>query len=166
MIHIHHPPRKAKRNVGPLGALSKRGREAIESFWDFASFVTNSLVFLLIGIQLENERILSQWQVVLTAIGVVLVGRGLAVYGSGALVWPTPWRVPWQHQHLLFWGGLRGALALALALGLPSDMPLRHVVIAATFGVVAFSVIVQGLSLSPLLHALGEHRAGHGKPSC
>ena len=61
------------------------------------------------------------------------------------------------HQHILFWGGLRGALALALVLGLPTDLPLRQELLATTFGVVVFSVVVQGLTFLPLLSRLGLH---------
>ena len=56
-----------------------------------------------------------------------------------------------NHQHILFWGGLRGALALALALGLPENIQHREQIIAAAFGVVAFSIFVQGLTMTPLL---------------
>lgn len=61
-----------------------------------------------------------------------------------------------RHQHILFWGGLRGALALALALGLPQDLAGRQQVITVSFAVVAFSILVQGLTVKPLLDRLGE----------
>jgi CPA1 family monovalent cation:H+ antiporter len=60
------------------------------------------------------------------------------------------------HQHVLFWGGLRGALALALALGLPPDFPQRDSIVTVTFGVVAFSIFAQGLTMTPLLRRLGQ----------
>jgi CPA1 family monovalent cation:H+ antiporter len=56
----------------------------------------------------------------------------------------------------LFWGGLRGALALALALGLPPDMAHRDPIISVTFVVVSFSIFVQGLTITPLLRRMGE----------
>jgi CPA1 family monovalent cation:H+ antiporter len=62
------------------------------------------------------------------------------------------------HQHVLFWGGLRGALALALALGLPQSMPQRETLINVAFAVVAFSIFVQGLTMNPLLRKLGQLR--------
>lgn len=61
-----------------------------------------------------------------------------------------------KHQHVLFWGGLRGALALALALGLPLEVPQREEIITISFAVVAFSVFVQGITIKPLLRSLGE----------
>jgi CPA1 family monovalent cation:H+ antiporter len=66
-------------------------------------------------------------------------------------------------QHVLWWGGLRGALALALALALPAKLELRDDMIIATFAVVAFSVLVQGLSMKPLLRKLGLLRADDSK---
>jgi CPA1 family monovalent cation:H+ antiporter len=65
-------------------------------------------------------------------------------------------RITARHQHILFWGGLRGALALALALGLPAEMPAREEIITAAFAVVAFSIFVQGLTMTPLMRRLGE----------
>jgi len=61
-----------------------------------------------------------------------------------------------EHQHILFWGGLRGALALALALGLPPELPDRSQIVTVSFAVVAFSIFVQGLTITPLLRRLGE----------
>jgi len=61
-----------------------------------------------------------------------------------------------RHQHALVWGGLRGALALALALGLPVEVVERDLIVTISFAVVAFSIFVQGLTMTPLLRALGE----------
>jgi monovalent cation:H+ antiporter, CPA1 family len=66
----------------------------------------------------------------------------------------SPSRVSAKDQHVLFWGGLRGALALALALGLPETLPRRQEIITVSFAVVAFSVFVQGLTIAPLLRRL------------
>ena len=65
-----------------------------------------------------------------------------------------------RHQHVLFWGGLRGALALALALGLPAGLPQRDDIVTVAFAVVAFSVFAQGLTMGPLLRRLGELNGG------
>jgi CPA1 family monovalent cation:H+ antiporter len=64
-------------------------------------------------------------------------------------------KVDHRHQHALFWGGLRGALALALALALPEEIPRHDLIITLTFAVVAFSIFVQGLTIAPLLRYLG-----------
>lgn len=143
-------------NVGSLGALSDTGREAVGSFWEFAAFVANSVVFVLIGASQTNlfTQLLRVVVPIVVAIGVVLLGRAAAVYPLCALVRRTPLAIAASHQHVLVWGGLRGALALALVLGLPDDLPQKQVLIATTFGVVAFSVVVQGLTVTPLLKRL------------
>lgn len=70
-------------------------------------------------------------------------------------------RVPLRDQHVLFWGGLRGALALALALGLPEQTPHRNEIVMLCFAVVGFSVVVQGLTMPPLLRRLGVLKAAN-----
>ncbi len=143
-------------NVGHLGALTDRGREAMLSFWEYMAFVANSLIFLLIGFAEAHHAFRTVWREELIAIGLVLAGRLLSVYGCCALFQRSANRVTWPHQHILVWGGLRGALALALALGLPPETPDRDDIITVAFAVVAFSVIVQGLTMTPLLRRLGE----------
>jgi CPA1 family monovalent cation:H+ antiporter len=147
-------------NLGTLGAITDKGRESVLSFWEYIGFVANSLIFLLIGMPLAHQ----DFRATGIAIGVVtllvLAGRALAVYGCSLPFLLAPGlRVSWAHQHVLFWGGLRGALALALALGLPDDVPMRGAITTVAFGVVAFSVIVQGLTMTPLLVRLGEIKA-------
>ena len=66
-------------------------------------------------------------------------------------------RVNWRHQHVLFWGGLRGALALALALALPAEIPQRGSIVTVSFAVVAFSIFVQGLTMKRVLRRFGEY---------
>jgi CPA1 family monovalent cation:H+ antiporter len=85
------------------------------------------------------------------AIVIVILGRALAVYPICWLFSRSSLRVEWAHQNLLFWGGLRGALALALALGLPLEMPLRYEITNVSFAVVAASIFLQGLTIQPLL---------------
>jgi monovalent cation:H+ antiporter, CPA1 family len=80
----------------------------------------------------------------------------LAVYPCCAVFSRSVLHVRGQHQHVLFWGGLRGALALGLALGLPLDVPHRETIISISFVVVSFSIFVQGLTMPPLLRRMGE----------
>jgi hypothetical protein len=84
-------------------------------------------------------------------------GRAISVYGCCALFSFSPaLKVSPAHQHVVFWGGLRDTLALALVLGLPRAMAYRETMTAVAFGVVAFSIVVQGLTVTPLLHRPGE----------
>ena len=84
-----------------------------------------------------------------------MAGRAAAVYPICLAFSRSRWAVPQSEQHLLWWGGLRGALALALALSLPADLPGREDILIVAFAVVAFSVIVQGLTAPFALRWLG-----------
>jgi len=137
-------------------AISRRGKEAVDAFWEYAAFVANSLVFLLIGLHETRQPFGDVWRAVLVAIFFVMLGRAAAIYPVSLLFRRTAVRVSMPHQHLMFWGGLRGALALALALGLPEGMPYREQIVTVAFAVVAFSVIVQGMTMLPLLRYFGE----------
>ena len=96
--------------------LSPRGQEFILGFWDFAAFLANSVVFLLIGVAVAAMPFRSYGAVLLTSVVVVLLGRGLTVYPLSLLFLRSRWTISLREQHILWWGGLRGALALALAL--------------------------------------------------
>ena len=132
------------------------GRARLESFWEYIAFVVNSLIFLLIGARVAQQHFSGVWWAVLVAIALVTLGRALAIYPLCALFARTKLKVSTRHQHVLFWGGLRGALALALALGLPPDLPQHEDIITVSFAVVAFSIFAQGLTMQPLLRRLGE----------
>jgi CPA1 family monovalent cation:H+ antiporter len=143
-------------NFKSINALSERGKEAVQTFWEYAAFVSNSLVFLLIGMHEAHQNFLAIWLPAATAIILVTLGRAVAIYPCCLAFSRSSLRVSAKHQHVLFWGGLRGALALALALGLPSQMPMREEIIAISFAVVAFSVFVQSLTMAPFLRRMGE----------
>jgi len=143
-------------NLGALGGLSDRGREYVRAFWEFAAFLANSLVFLLIGMREVGQHFGSSWKVAALAVGIVLVSRAMAVYPVCALFARSRLRVSMRHQNALVWGGLRGALALALALGIPETVPGKEQIVTVAFAVVAFSIFVQGLTTTPFLRAIGE----------
>ena len=142
-------------NVGHL-TIASATREAVEEFWEYAAFVANSLIFLLIGMRLANQNYEFVLLPAVIAIVIVTVGRAIAIYPLCFVFARSKLRIKSQHQHILFWGGLRGALALALALGLTSDVPGREAIITVAFAVVAFSIFVQGLTIKPLMRRLGE----------
>ena len=143
-------------NLGSLGAISDAGREAVGSFWEYVAFVVNSLIFLLMGMLETHQNFLG----VLLPIGIgiifVTIGRAVSTYLCCAVFVRSSLAVKPAHQHILFWGGLRGALALALALGLPPELPDRRQIVTVSFAIVAFSIFVQGLTIAPLLRRLGE----------
>jgi len=142
--------------VGNFGA--KKGmstRTALESFWEYIAFVMNSLVFLLIGLEVHINALAHAWRPILFAIAAVMIGRSLSVYFLVPVSNLFAEKIPFRWQHVIVWGGLRGALALALALSLDNTFPYRDRVLDLTFGVVVFSILAQGLTMKPLLRVLG-----------
>ena len=139
-----------------MGNASTLRQGFVTEFWDFAAFLANSLVFILIGVTLAHIPFtrLEAWALP-AIIAIVLLGRAMTVYPLCLAFRWSRWPVPMREQHVLWWGGLRGALGLALALRLPESMPDREPIVIATFAVVAFSVVAQGGTMRPLLRRLG-----------
>jgi CPA1 family monovalent cation:H+ antiporter len=152
--------------VGNVGVFSERAnisekaKEFALEFWDFAAFLANSAVFPLMGLAI-GATVFAPRSAILFAgvIVLVLAARALSVYSISLLFARTRQAVPTPFQHVLWWGGLRGALALAFALSLPQTLAHRGEVIVTTFAVVAFSIIAQGLTMPLLLRRLGLVRA-------
>jgi monovalent cation:H+ antiporter, CPA1 family len=135
--------------------LSDKGRAFILDFWEFVAFLANSLIFLLIGLHAAAARYtqlgIGELSIV---IALVMMSRAVTVYPLCIVFDRGRLAIPLRYQHVLMWGGLRGALALALALSVPSSLFLHDAIVIATFGVVAFSVIVPGLTMPALLRKL------------
>jgi len=143
-------------NFGAEFGMSARTRVAVWSFWEYFAFVVNSLVFLLIGIEVHILDLFGAWNSLAIAIVIVLLARVLAVYvlcPLGNLL--SRQKTPRAWQHVLVWGGLHGGVSMALALSLEADFPHRGLILAMTFGVVAFSIVGQGLTMKPLMRKLG-----------
>jgi CPA1 family monovalent cation:H+ antiporter len=141
-------------NVGWKGAISMHGRDHLMSAWDFFAFLANSFVFILIGMHEATQPVLLVASTAAIAVTLVLLGRAAAVYPLAAMFRASRLKIPTSYQHILFWGGLRGALGLALALALP-PVPERPQIILITFTIVAFSLFVQGLTMPKLVRYLG-----------
>jgi len=138
-----------------LNILSPDGRSFVIGLWEFAAFIANSLIFLLIGLKVAAMPLTGIGAgALLIAIGLVLAGRALTIYPLCLLFRSSRWAIPMQEQHVLWWGGLRGALALALALALSPTFPFYNEILITAFGVVVFSVVVQGLTMPLLLRKL------------
>lgn len=151
-------------NTTSFGFISSKGEDSIETFWEFAAFVANSIVFVLLGIYEAYQDFGPVLITIGVAIAAVIVARAVAIYPLSAVFAGTRWKIDTRHQHILFWGGLRGALALALALSIPDSFAYRQQIVLVTFGVVAFSVFVQGLTITPLLRLLGQLPTAEEEP--
>jgi len=131
--------------------MSSRTRVALFGFWEYLAFVINSLVFLLVGIAVHVSDLFGAAASIGLATAAVILGRLLTVYTLTPLSNRFSPRIPLSWQHVLLWGGLHGSVSVALALGLPAGLPGRGLILNMTFGVVAFSIIVQGGTMQPLV---------------
>ena len=147
-------------NYGRSG-MSPTTREAVSSTWEFFGFLANSLIFLLIGLELNIGQLWQYLVPTLVAICIVLAVRVVVVWLSSVVLRYIHRPIPFSWRAVLVWGGLRGSIALALALSIPMTLvssvpfPDRDLLLTATFGVILFSLLVQGLTMSPLLSRLG-----------
>jgi len=140
--------------------MAEQTRAAVDNFWNIIAFVANALLFLLVGAQSNPLRFFASAAaptLLLTAgiaIVAVLLARFAMVFmlrGVMRLLGQSM-RFPWRF--VIFWSGLRGALSLALVLALPPEVPERETLILATYAVVLFTLLVQGLSLRLILQRL------------
>jgi len=144
-------------NYGTKLAMSDQTVQTINTFWESIDFLINSIVFLLIGFELQDIGGLSellQVSVVSAVASVfiaILVARGVLVYPI-AFILGRHWNKGWKH--VVFWSGLKGSIPLALVLGLP-DGELKHMLVPIAFGVVLVSLLLQGLTVGPLIRYLG-----------
>jgi CPA1 family monovalent cation:H+ antiporter len=127
----------------------------VHRFWRLLGFAMSSVVFLLIGLQTRLDEVVRVGGRLLLLVAAVLIARALMVTVvtlTRADLWPWSWRVA------LVWAGLRGALSLALALGVPAGVSRHDEIVVLVFGFVLLSLVVQGLSTGPVFAALGISR--------
>lgn len=133
--------------------MSASTRLVVYNFWEYAAFVANSFVFLLIGLTIDLEILFENWPAIAWAILAALLARVVSTYGFSSF----GREIPPKWRHVLFWGGLRGAITLALALSLPEEgifIAERGRLQAMAFGVVLFTLLVQGFSMDWLVKRL------------
>lgn len=147
--------------VGNIGAqnTSPTTQVTLDNFWEFMAFVANSLVFLFIGLRIELRQFQPNLFPIIVAVLAVLLSRLVVVYTMGWINNKLNQKshIPLSYRHVMFWGGLRGAISLALALTLFEFFPARvaQELQLMTFGVVLFTLLVQGTTISRLLQRLG-----------
>ena len=165
--------------AGAFGALARDGLtaravEAIDVVWEFAAFLLTAGVFLLVGVSIAPAALAAAAGAIGWGIAAILLARAAVVYGligggsavlsrlaaarrrpiRGAEPVPGPW------LHVLFWSGLRGAVSVALALSIPTDVEHRELIQGITFGVVLFTLIVQGSTIGWVVRRSGVSTAG------
>ncbi|NNF52627.1 MAG: cyclic nucleotide-binding domain-containing protein, partial [Gammaproteobacteria bacterium] len=144
--------------VGGLGQakISPEVKKYFEHFWEYMGFVATAIIFLLVGLRTNIGGLIDVADILVWVIIGMLVSRALSVFGlmpvvnnllGAELVAP-------KYRMVMYWGGLRGAIALAIVLSLP-DFELKTVFIDIVIGAVLFTLIVQGLSIQTLVRKLG-----------
>lgn len=141
-------------NFGSRKGMSATTILAVEAFWEYAAFIAESLVFLLIGMQIQPSLLVKYMPFIAGGIAAILVSRLVVVYGLIPFVSDKKYPVPFSWRLLLFWGGLRGSLCMAMALSLPSDFPHREMLVVTTFGVALFTLLLSGLTMEPLVRLM------------
>jgi CPA1 family monovalent cation:H+ antiporter len=139
-------------NIGPRG-MSSSTRIVVFNFWEFLSFLANSFVFLLIGLVVNLPLLIENWQAILWGIFAALLSRLLVVFG----LFPTSKEISTKWKQIIFWGGLRGAISLALVLGLTGELGINvsGQLQAMVFGLVLFTLLIQGTTMNWLVKRTG-----------
>jgi CPA1 family monovalent cation:H+ antiporter len=142
-------------NFGSRIGMNPRTRIIVSEFWEFLAFFVNSIVFLLIGDQIRFASLGENLQIIALTVAAMILMRAIALFVlsqlSGMI---THSEISLPEQTILWWGGLRGSVSIALALSVPTILPDREIIIATVFGVVLFTLLVQGLTIKPLLEKL------------
>ncbi|MBD2628191.1 Na+/H+ antiporter [Trichormus variabilis] len=142
-------------NFGSRIGMNPRTRIIVTEFWEFLAFFVNSIVFLLIGDQIHFAVLGDNLKIIAVTIAVIIVARAVSIYSLSSLSnWLGKSEISLSEQTVLSWGGLRGSVSIALALSVPATLPQREEIIATVFGVVLFTLLVQGLTTQPLLEKL------------
>lgn len=143
--------------------ISPRVNAYIEHFWAYVAFVANALIFLLVGLTIELDALARHADILLIAVVAMLVSRALVIYTLVPAIGRLPGaeRVDRAYQTVMYWGGLRGAVALAVVLSL-GDFAWTEAFTAVVMGAVLFTLVVQGLTMEPLIRWLGLDRPSPG----
>jgi CPA1 family monovalent cation:H+ antiporter len=148
-------------NHGRSIGMSARTQEALDIVWEFFAFLLTALVFLLVGLAINLARLIETLPSIAWGVVAILAGRALVIYlvfgpaSRLAVRLRGGQRMPLGWLHVMFWAGLRGAVAVAMALSLPVDFPERALLQEITFGIVLFTLLVQGSTAERVIERVG-----------
>ncbi|MES9898358.1 MAG: cation:proton antiporter [Sedimenticola sp.] len=136
--------------------ISSSVRIYLEHFWELMAFIANALLFLLVGMKVDLSALLGAWDLLAWVLLAMMLARAAIMFTLIPLVGRLPGSRPigTTYKFVMFWGGLRGAIALAIVLSLP-EFEHSDLFVALVMGAVLFTLVVQGLSIEPLMHRLG-----------
>lgn len=125
----------------------------ISKSWEFSSSFCETLIFLMAGITITLNMFVEQWLAMLIGIAAVLVARAIIIFILLTLICRIPGQnlIPLNHQTVLFWGGIKGTVTLALALSLPLSLDYWYTIQSITYGVVIYTLFVNATTMKPVL---------------
>ena len=126
-----------------------------ETFWNYVVFLTNSLIFLLIGISINIDILINYWPWILIAYVAMMIARYIVVLFTWGIFFNTSYKFPFSWSIIMGWGGIRGALTMVLAMSLPDDFQYKELIVTVVFGVVLLSILIQGTSMPFIIKFLG-----------
>lgn len=136
--------------------ISPPVREYLEHFWEYMAFLANALIFLLVGMKISLPALAANFDTLVVVILAMTIARAAVVYGLVPLLSRLPGAEPidLRYQTVIFWGGLRGAIALAIVLSL-EKFEYADLFTAVVMGAVLFTLLIQGFTMAPLMRRLG-----------
>ncbi|MDZ7734786.1 MAG: cation:proton antiporter [Gammaproteobacteria bacterium] len=143
-----------------VARIPQETSQSIRDVWEVLAIVSNSLLFMLVGLSINVTALNIDAVLIITAVILVLAARAVVVYGflpTMIRLFDLP-HVALREQHIMWWGGLKGGLAIAIALTIPEDMPGRGLVLDLTLAVVLFSLLLNAPTIRPLIVRLGMDR--------
>jgi CPA1 family monovalent cation:H+ antiporter len=148
--------------MGSLGVsrIPQSASHLVTETWEMIALVCNSLLFLLVGLSVDIMQLIARFDVILIAIALLLFARACTVYTmvpAAISLFKLP-LVTLGERHIMWWGGLKGGLAIAIVLSIPTEIAGRGLLLDMTLGVVMFTLLVNAPTIRPLIHRLGIDR--------
>jgi CPA1 family monovalent cation:H+ antiporter len=134
----------------------ERSHESLEKFWQLVDEMLNTILFVMIGLQLINLPFVNNyWVTGSISIVFILIARWLSIMLPLTFL-RRSLKVNYSNINVMTWAGLRGGISIALALTLPNT-PYRHLILSGSYFIVIFSVIVQGLTLNAMINKTSKY---------
>lgn len=150
-------------NVYGLTRLTHNVKPILSETWEFIGLIANSMLFLLVGLSINAITLFHNLDLILMIVIVIMLARAATIYSlvpATTYIFKLP-KVSLAYRHIMWWGGLKGGLAIAIVLSIPETLPGRDLLITLTLGVVLFTLMVNALSIRPLMQKLKLDRLNH-----